>query len=77
MSVFNGLVHKTGGISVSGIALIILAAHKCAFYWTVSHATATYTRLSGTKSKPSSGRKGDRDSGGRSLRDFGFVLASL
>ncbi len=30
-----------GGISVSGIALILLAAHKCAFYWPVSHAFVT------------------------------------
>ena len=31
-----------GGISVSGIALILLAAHKCAFYWPASHAFVTY-----------------------------------
>ena len=36
---------KRGGISVSGIALIILAAHKCAFYWPASHATVTYAPL--------------------------------
>ena len=42
----NSIYHKslnknppeTGGISVSGIALILLAAHKCVFYWPVSHA---------------------------------------
>ena len=37
-----GAVHKTGGISVSGIALILLAAHKCALDWPASHATVTY-----------------------------------
>ena len=31
----------SGGISVSGIALILLAAHKCAFYWPASHAIVT------------------------------------
>ena len=30
-----------GGISFSGIALILLAAHKCAFYWPASHASVT------------------------------------
>ena len=52
MSVFNGLVHITGGISVSGIALILLATHKCVMYWPASHALVTYTRSSGTKIKP-------------------------
>ena len=32
---------KTGGISVSGIALILQATHKCVFYWPVSHAFIT------------------------------------
>ena len=41
--VFEFLIYKyppvkRGGISVSGIALRILAAHKCAVYWPVSHA---------------------------------------
>ena len=30
-----------GGISVSGIALILPAAHKCAVYWPASHANIT------------------------------------
>ena len=64
-----------GGISVSGIALILLAAHKCAFYWPASHAIITLTRLSGTEPKPSSERKGDRVSGGRSLRYLKFIIA--
>ena len=72
-----GSLHLAGGFAFSGIALILLAAHKCAFYWPASHASITQTRSSGTKTKPSSGRKGDRDSGGRSPRDFGFMLASL
>ena len=33
---------KTGGISFSDIALILLATHKCAFYWPASHAIVTY-----------------------------------
>ena len=52
----------TGGISVSGIALILRATHKCVFYWPVSHASITYPRSSGTKPKPSSERKVARDS---------------
>jgi len=35
-------ISETGGISVSGIALIILAAHKFVFYWPASHAIVTY-----------------------------------
>ena len=38
-----GAVHKTGGISFSGITLILLAAHKCAFCWPVSRASVTAT----------------------------------
>ena len=41
-----------GGISVSGIALILQATHKCVFYWPVSHAFVTKPRSSGTKTKP-------------------------
>ena len=47
MSVFNGLVHTAGGISVSGIALILLAAHKCAKDWPASRAKNTCYPLTG------------------------------
>ena len=33
---------KMGGISFSGIALILLAAHKCALDWPASLAIVTY-----------------------------------
>ena len=41
-----------GGLSVSGIALILQATHKCVFYWPVSHAFVTKPRSSVTKTKP-------------------------
>ena len=62
-----------GGISVSGIALILLAAQKRASYWPASHAIVTLTRLSGTKPKPSSGRKGDRFAVEGACVTLGFV----
>ena len=48
----SSLIPRVTGISFSDIALILPAAHKCAVYWPVSHATITHTRSSGTKTKP-------------------------
>ena len=61
MSVFNGLVQKAGGISVSGIALILPAAHKCASDWPASHAKNTCYPSTGCYQKPSSERKVARE----------------
>ena len=38
---------------------------------------STYSIYNGVNGKPPSEREGDRVSGGRSLRDFRFVLTSL
>ena len=38
---FDKIPRFAGGISISGKALKLLAAHKCAFYWPASHATVT------------------------------------
>ena len=61
-----------GGISVSGIALILPAAHKCAFYWLVSRAIVTYTPLEAglNPSLPPGGRWHSVSCDGRSPRDF-------
>ena len=66
-----------GGISFSGIALILLSTHKCAFYWHDSHAIVTLTRWGGIKSKPSSERKVAPLGDGRRPRDFRFELTLL
>ena len=48
---------KTGGISFSGIALILLAAHKCAEDWPASHAFVTCAPVNRRqKMRPTNGR---------------------
>ena len=59
-----GVHIKNGGISVSGKALILLVAHKCAMYWPVSRATITYLPLERVLTQASL-----REGGGSRKRD--------